>query len=254
MDIKNSLLQLGLNRNEIAVYTSLLKHGLTQAGPIVKETRLHRMIVYNALEKLIHEGLASVVHKKNIQLFQPADPKALSVKTERQHQLALQLIPELKKMQIKHNDLVDIQTLVGHEGFVQNLQDVIESAAKQSDKTMRIIGGAKDTDFYNAVGEWYPNYVELLKKTRVWKKLLAPDSFSKEFKKKFVAEDRTELRTLPKGLSSPTYTRITKELVAIEMYHPQPIVIQIRNAGIAKGYLDSWLLLWNNSKAEKFSK
>lgn len=254
MDIKNSLLQLGFNRNEIAVYSSLLRQGLTQAGPIVKDTRLHRMIVYNALEKLIHEGLASVVHRKNIQLFQPTDPSALSAKTERQHQMALQLIPELKKMQQKHNDLVNIQTLVGYEGYIQNLQDVIESAARQSDKTMRIIGGAKDSDFYKTVGDWYQNYVELLKKTKVWKKLLAPDSFSKEFKKKFVAEERTELRTLPKGLSSPTYTRITKEMVAIEMYHPQPIVIQIRNAGIAKGYLDSWFLLWDNSKAEKFSK
>ena len=55
------------------------------------------------------------------------------------------------------------------------------------------------------------------------------------------------LRTLKEGLSSPTYTRITQEMVAIEMYKPQIVVIQIYNKIIAQAYLDSFELLWKQA-------
>ena len=73
-------------------------------------------------------------------------------------------------------------------------------------------------------------------------------SYSADFKKRFAADPLNELRLLPKGLSSPTYTRITREMVSIEIYRPQLVVIQIRNTAIAEGYLDSFKLLWDTAK------
>ena len=66
MDYQKLLQQLGFNGNEIAVYMALLGLGMTQAGPIVKATKLHRMMVYTALDKLVQDGFATVVRKKNI--------------------------------------------------------------------------------------------------------------------------------------------------------------------------------------------
>lgn len=248
MDLKNTLLEFGFNSNEVAVYLSLLKLGLTQAGPIVKETKLHRMIVYNALNRLVDERLATIVHKKNVQLFQATDPVAISEKMARLSVMAKGAVSALRELQKSHDSVVDVRTLVGHEGFILNLQDIIESASRQSDKTMSTIGGAPDRDFYEAIADWYPNYLDLLAKRKVFKKLIAPASYAKIFRKKFVNENRTELRLMPKGLSSPTYTRITREMVSIEMYKPQLLVIQIRNPAIAESYLDSFKLLWENGQ------
>ena len=78
--------------------------------------------------------------------------------------------------------------------------------------------------------------------------MIAPASYSSQFKKKFAAEPHTFLRTLSKGLSSPTYTRITEDMISIEMYEPEIIVIQIRNPAIASAYLDSFKLLWESAK------
>lgn len=245
MNTRQVLQELGLTKNDAAVYQALLELGLVQAGSIIKLTKLHRMLVYNALQSLADQGLVTSIEKNNIKQFQAADPILLLERTRKVHDLAKALIPDLQKIQQRKNNVVDVRTLIGQEGFTSNLEQIIESAAKQKNKTINIIGGAKDTDFYATLGNWYPTYIALLEINRVKKKLLAPSSFSADFKKKYAAEKSTELRTMPKGLTSPTYTRITQEMVTIEMYEPQILIIQIRNKIIAQGYLDSFELLWN---------
>jgi len=245
-ELKTGLGALGLSKNESSVYLSLLSKGLSQAGPLVKETRLHRMLVYEALNRLADMGLVTIVHKKNIRIFHASDPTVL---THRMHELAnlsQAVVHALHSLQ-KRSDVVSVRTLIGREGFITNLQEVVESAARQKDNTLYIIGGARDSDFYDAIGDWYDDYINLLKKHRVQKRLLAPTSFSDIFKKKFVQEKGTELRTLPHGLSSPTYTRITEEMVTIELYYPSIVIIQIRNKAVAQSYIDSFELLWKQA-------
>lgn len=246
MEIRKALVTIGLSKNAAAVYPVLLEAGSAQSGPLVRATKLHRMLVYNALDELIDEGLVTVTKKKNIKIFQAADPAVLESRIERLTDVVADVLPKLHELQQKTKNTIDVRTLVGKEGFVSNLRDIVLSASKQKDKTMRIIGGAKDTDFYRAVDVGYSDYVDMLDRGKVKKLLLAPESYSKVFQKKFAEEARTELRVLPKGLTSPTYTRITDELVAIEIYEPEIVVIQIRNAAIAKAYKESFELLWGS--------
>ncbi len=248
MEIIKNLKELGLSKNSAEIYIALLKQGESQAGPLVSETKLHRVLVYNALEELIERGLVAVNRRKNIKIFRALNPSILQQQADRISNETKQIVAQLKALQSADKNTVDVRTLIGAEGFKTNLKDVIQSAAKQKDRTMRIIGGAKDSDFYRVVGDWYPDYLESLAQNKIKKLLLAPTSYSNIFKKKFTAEERTELRTLPKGLSSPTYTRITNELVAIEIYEPEIVVIQIRNASIAKAYQESFDLLWRSVK------
>ncbi len=201
------------------------------------------MLVYEALDDLERKGLITIVRKKNIKIFQAADPSVLLEQTRRLTSRAQRLVPELREIQ-KMVDPVEIRTLVGREGYITNLTEVVESAARQKDRLMCIIGGGRDIDFYDIIGDWYGSYVELLEKNRVKKHLLAPAPFSKIFKQKFAREKNTELCTLPHGLSSPTYTRITHEMVTIEMLEPSVVIIQIRNKAVARSYLDAFNLLW----------
>jgi hypothetical protein len=181
-------------------------------------------------------------------MFTAVDPTVFLERAEKIVAMTESIIPSLNRLQSTASDQIDVRTLIGEEGFRKNLEDIVASAAKQSDKTVRIIGGARDTDFYKAVGNWYDEYLDLLAQKSVKKLLLAPATYSNVFKRKFAEEDRTLLRTLPEGLSSPIYTRITDEMVAIEIYEPQLTVIQIRNKAIAQGYRDSFNLLWKTVK------
>jgi hypothetical protein len=243
----NSLLHLGLSKHEARIYLAVLKHGPCTAGPLVKETRLHRVFVYNALKSLKDQKLISMVVRNNRQNFQATNPESLLEPLREKARVAQLLIPELKGIMGRKDQAMGVRVLYGREGFWENLQEVIESA-KKCDGIMRIIGGAPDTDFYKAIGPHYQAYKIKLKESKVAKWLLSPYYASSEFRAKF-AKETTEnrLKTLPAGLSSPTYTRITPEMVSIEIYTTPIFIIQIKNKAIASSYLEHFNLLWKQA-------
>lgn len=249
MDYIQALQDYDLTKNEAVIYVSLLQLGLSNVGPIAKHARLHRQMVYEALHALQAKGLASQVLKNNRQHFQAKSPDMIMKRLEEKQSQAQVLVDGLFALQVSQTDKIEVATLYGQRGFFDNLKDVVESA-KRTDGVMRIIGGAKDTDFYHALGERYPDYVSILKKSKVRKFLISPEDSSDEFKKKFATEKGNLLKTMGAGLSSPTYTRITPEMVTIEIYSQASdiTVIQIRNTAIAKGYLEHFELLWQQAK------
>ncbi|HBU07012.1 MAG TPA: hypothetical protein DEB09_02920 [Candidatus Magasanikbacteria bacterium] len=249
MEILSTLEKIGLNTNEAKTYLELLKLGSTNVGPIVTNTKLHRQLVYEALERLEDKNLVSYVIKNNRKYFQAASPSILLKTLEDKEAQIRKILPNLVKLQIEAIDKIEVKTFYGQKGFFDNLKDVVSSASK-TDGIMRIIGGAKDIDFYRVIGNLYKNYVKYLEDNRVSKYLISPADYSEEFKNKFAKEKGNILKTMTVGLSSPTYTRITPEMVTIEIYtgSNDVTIIQIQNKAIAKGYLEHFELLWRQAK------
>ena len=54
-----ALQNIGLTKNEITVYLTLLELGTTTTGPLTYKSGLHNSRVYESLNKLIEKGLAS---------------------------------------------------------------------------------------------------------------------------------------------------------------------------------------------------
>lgn len=250
MELQSSLEQLDLNKNEAKVYLELLKLGLTNAGPLVSATRLHRQLVYEALDRLIEKKLASILIKNNRKHFQAASPNVILKLIQDKEARAREILPELLKLRTQADDQIEIRTLYGQKGFIENLRTIIRSASTD-DGIMRIIGGAPDTKFYEVLGEMYPTYVKLLEDNKVKKYLISPEEYSKEFKRKFALEEGNILKTLNKGMSSPTYTRITKDMVSIEIYAGEVVIVQIFNKAIAKSYRENFDLLWEQAELFK---
>lgn len=166
MNAQKLLEELGLNKNESAIYLALLPLGTSTAGPLVRNTKFHRQIVYQSLDRLKEIGLVTVALKQRRQHFQASSPRNLVTLVERKREAVEKLLPALLNLQAKSNDRLEVRVLNGQKGFFDNLQDIIESAAR-TDKTIRIIGGAKDTDFYEVLGDLYDDYLHLLKKNGV---------------------------------------------------------------------------------------
>lgn len=238
---------VGLAPNEALTYAALLELGLTTTGPIAKQTGLHSQLIYQALDNLIKKHLVSYIIKRNRKYFQASGPETLIDGIRQKEETARALIPELKKLQKKEKDPLQVKIMYGHEGFIANLRDVVESAARH-DKIMRIIGGAAARDFYRVIGGWYANYVDLLARKKVAKWQISPDSTSTEFKEKFAREANTVLKIMPPDFSSITQTRITPELTAIEIYGEETIIIQIWNKSAAAAYRAYFDFLWKQGR------
>ena len=75
LSMKEEILQsLGLTRNEINVYLTLLKMGSGLAGEITEKSGVHRRNVYDSIERLIKKGLVSFVIQNNRKYFHATDP------------------------------------------------------------------------------------------------------------------------------------------------------------------------------------
>ncbi len=252
MPLQKLLEQLNIPEREAQVYIALLQLGLTGVGPIVTKTKLHRMLVYQSLEKLKDMSMASMVMKNGRQHWLATNPSIILDRVRKQEALAQTAVRELELLQQKAQDEVHVQILYGRQGLIDTLEAALESAGR-TDKLVRIIGSANDPFFYELVGDWYPTYEKRQRELGVTKQLIAPRPPVNEealFVKNFGPGSGNEYRYIPAGLSNPTFTRITPEMVSIEIHAKEPIVIQIVNKTIADAYLKSFSLLWEQgSKA-----
>lgn len=104
METEQLLEQLGLSKNEVKTYLTLLKLGSVPAGPLIKELGMHRAAVYNLLDILIDKGLVHYVVQANRKYFEAQEPERLieliNTKKQKLEQQEIQLkeiIPILTK-------------------------------------------------------------------------------------------------------------------------------------------------------------
>lgn len=245
MPIQKLLEQLHIPEREAQVYIALLKEGMTSVGPVVSATKLHRQMVYQSLEKLKDMRMASMVMKNGRQHWHATDPSILLERVEKQQKVAKQAVEELELLRQKAVDDVHVEILYGRKGLLANLEAHAKSAAA-TDKLIRIIGGAGDV-LYDILGKEYDVYQELTKKLDVKKRIIMPQGYEENPEDKFHNEDGNEMRIWQEGLSSPTFNRITQEMVSIEVYGKEPIIIQIKNPTIAAAFVESFDSLWKQA-------
>jgi len=122
---------LGLTPSQTKVYLSLLELGETTSGPIIEKSKLHSSVVYNSLNQLIDEGLASYIIKGKTKYFQAADPKNLISLVEDKKSKLLEIIPLLKK---KHEELQSTAKIFsGWKGVFTAFNTIIEELPKGSE-------------------------------------------------------------------------------------------------------------------------
>jgi len=109
--------EIGLNRNEAAVYTALLGLGETKTGAIVKKTEMHRVQIYDALDALIEKGLATSVIKENRKYFQAMEPEKLIDFLNEKQKIAESLMPELNTMKEKSKVQQQVAIYSGVKGL-----------------------------------------------------------------------------------------------------------------------------------------
>ena len=72
--LNEDLKALGLTNNEVRVYLALVGSGKVRAADIIKETGLHRNLVYQALDELVSRHLATKTVQTGVLHFQATNP------------------------------------------------------------------------------------------------------------------------------------------------------------------------------------
>lgn len=131
MDYEQTLLALGLSKNEIAAYISLLELGPTSPTSIEKHARMHRPLVYKALASLQTKGLVTASPKGARRIYVPESPDKLSGIFRRMEDGLISSIEDLHKLYSgpKHAK-PSIVYSTGDKAVRSGLRDVIETLRK----------------------------------------------------------------------------------------------------------------------------
>ncbi|MBI5073461.1 helix-turn-helix domain-containing protein, partial [Candidatus Woesearchaeota archaeon] len=73
----DQLMELGFSLNEAKVYIALVKLGSGTTSDITKESGVHRVNVYEIIDKLTNKGLLSSLKKGAKTIYSVGDPQNL---------------------------------------------------------------------------------------------------------------------------------------------------------------------------------
>jgi len=238
LEIKNVLKNFGLTENEAEVYLLLLKLGNVSAGEIAQKTNIHRINVYDILERLQERGLVSFVIAGKRKQYEAINPKKiLELEEERKKEIE-GIMPDLLKQRELGKEPQEATIFKDKKG-IRNIVD--EVTHSKTDVCLFASGWG----FANFFGKEHSDiWHSKLKINHIKTRCL----ISSKFRKNLKISDALNYRYLPSEFVFPSTTLIYEDKILIVMWSANTIAILIRGKEIHDSYKQFFEMLWKMSK------
>lgn len=237
---EETLIEIGLSKNEAKTYLALLELGSSPAGKICDLSKIHRTNVYDSLERLTKKGLVSYIVKDKTKYFEASEPKNLIQFIHEKEQKLQDILPELDLSKKMASSSSNAKIFEGIKPIKDILNHLIEL------KEERYVLGAPKIA-HEKLGAFLIDY----HKRRIRSKQILKEIYnydSQERIKYLNSLPYTEARYLPAKYSSPVATTICKDEVVFILWDVNPISIQIKNKLLADSYKNYFNILWQHAK------
>ena len=240
------LMSLGFTQNEAKVYLVLVKYRRSDANTIIKETKLHKKLVYENLEKLIDKGLVGFVVENNKKIFSITSTKIISEifeekirEQEKKKKEAEKIADELDKLVKTSKTKQEAMIYRGKKGIRTFYSELLRN------KKDYVVFGAprKSINIMDEVFWRNFNSKRIDKKIKV--RLLFNESIRKygdSLKDKY-----TEVKYFEKEFEPLTETNIQGNKVGIIVWTEEPFVFFIMDKEVAKSYKEYFERMWKVS-------
>ena len=243
MDIKK-LQEAGLSSNEARVYFALLKIGSSSASELVKEAGIHRVLVYDVLDRLVEKGLIGTVTRTNKRYYQAADPSELLEYIDRQKreldarrdELST-MVPELQGLMRLAEKKEEVQVYRGIRGIITALDKFFAQK-----KSVYVFGSSGSTRDY--LGHHFSKYRRHIRDNKIFGKMIYYESR--------MGGDAGfpgwDVRFLPDKYKNPLIVDVSGKMVLIMLFSGDVIGILIENQQIADSYMQYFNIMWEMAK------
>lgn len=238
--LKKKLKQLDFTENMAKVYIALAKLGQARSRDVIKETGLHRNIVYNNLDKLVDRDLTTKKKQDKVNVYQALDPNRIIQKIKQKEKVAENAVEEIND--IRKKDKQEIRIREGEREVKETLFEIAKNLKEES--IWKVLGA--NNKWNNILSESeQKRLLELQKNKKFTKKIIAPhkNSTLKETKEKL--KELIQIKTTPEITSNSTEINILKDkIISIILVEPYT-VIEIENKEFVDSYHNHFELLWN---------
>lgn len=241
MEIAHELEYLGFTSNEVKVYLTLLRIGKSKAGRLSKECGLERTSTYNALKRLMQEGVVSYVIESNERIFSAGEPeRILDMFKEKEERVKL-IMPKLKSIKNYEREKESIYKFKGIAGVKSVFNDILNSTEKGGEY---LIFGSE-----NQLSEIMPVFTEIYvakkDKKKIRARILIKESMKQKGKKK---SKYTQVRFVPKEVLSTANVNVYGDKVAIFIWSETPEAIIIDDKSTSDSFRSYFEFMWKNAK------
>ncbi len=246
MDIER-LTKLGLTKNEAKVYLSLVKFGNSDANGIIKDTQLHRKLVYENLEKLIGRGLVAFIIEGNKRIFRINSAHMLVELFEDKISEYTNKKKEAEKVVIEINRIA--KTIKRRqEALIYRGKKGIRTFYKELLDTRKdyIVFGAPERSLKIMNEIFWTNFNAKRKDKKIKARLLFNESL-REYGES-IKDKLTEIKYFSKDFEPLTETNIQEDKVAIIVWTEEPILFLIRDSYVAASYKNYFEKMWKLAK------
>lgn len=235
---KRILEQIGLTKNEIEVYVTLLRTGSSPVAAIAGHSKLYRPYVYDTLKKLEEKGLVNSVMRQGKRYFQAVHPDKLIEYLKEKERALESVLPALIDLTKIPKEETNVELYKGKE-VVRIIQRDVLNILKETREESLVIG-VDEKKFITVDPITMQQFFSQIKKYNLKEKVLVRegDNYLPAHK------ESTEYRFLPKGYFTPTSTFIYGSKVAIIIFGEPLYGIIINSKLLAKAYRKQFYLLW----------
>jgi len=241
------LIELGFNRNEAIVYLALAKFGQADASRIIKDTKFHKNIVYDNLQKLIDKGLVSYITENNRRVFTLEQPHMLTDYLERQTRELQErtekskgIAQDIARMAKTHPFVQEARIFRGVQGvkaFYTELQSIPADSS--------VFGAPKES--IEIMGEpFWRVYSKRQRESKTRMRLIFNESLRSYGES--IRDANLQIRFFEREFEPLTETIIKGDIVAIVVWTHEPVLFCINDPSVANNYLHYFEKMWKESK------
>jgi len=233
---------MGFSKNEIAVYKTLLKTGPSTAGPIARESGVHRSKVYDSLTRLIQRGVVSYHKVGERSRFEAQDPRMLLEILDNRREALEKEIIEMRKIKASTSQ-DEVKVLEGYNGVANLYKDIVRRLPEGA--TVQIFGARGGQD---ASPKTWTAFFLNLNPQRIKKKIKYQIVYGQEVKNSKVAKEheRSEL-TQVRYIDTKNIADVSihGDSVAVVLWKETPKAFIITSEDVAEAFRQYFRVIWN---------
>lgn len=240
--MKKELQILGLTHNESEVYEALVHKGLSKAGALISHLSVHRNIVYECLESLIHKGFVTRISKRGVWWFQITNPDTLLTMVRNKEQVAQSVI-DIIRATAQHT-LQQITVYEGRDSFRAYWLSTLERFPEGT--VDYCLGLPRDGRWEEMMGvRALRTYKNLrTKKKFIWETLVFEvEDCHRDHYEEF--PETTEYRILPSAAQLFGNVNIMHDTVMIQDMSDVPRIIEIRDVAVVSIFSALFATVWS---------
>lgn len=232
---EESLMAAGLTLNEAKVYSALLKLGSASVNDITKKVDIHRVNVYDILDRLKEKGLISSIMIKGKRYYDPVEPTQLLKLVEAKEEQVKLGLPELMLDFTLKKQKQDVFYFKGADAVMNAYRMMLE----QGDKTLYGMGGSG----FNRKFLKHRHIIWDAERKKLGIKVKA--LYYENMKGTKIGDETWEVKFLPNEFQNPAMIDIIGNLVVILLATDEIMAIVIENKQLADSYKKHFEMLWD---------